>query len=343
MVACCVLLVAMPDAAVACRSVGDNAHIDINPLALKRLEAIGMDRDAVLAALAETSQPETSGCWSGATGNFDNQRVSVGIAQWNFGQDSLQPLLKRFRQKYPAAEFDAVLGQLMPAFGARVFSNDCLHVPINKDCDDFLLAHQTKAGVLEPAFKAELDALFESDPMTQIQADVFVGLVESVSSKLDELFPGDAKTPLRVKWALDMRVQQGSFPALANVERVRGKWLAATPDQRSQALASVFRWYDALCGSLDQQGVRWDCDYNNTGWCLMFKGGLITDEAADLLLITHLRSRVAAGDGGLYQALAFQRRAKIILGVGSVAGRTDHERRPGAAGPAIKCRIDGGG
>lgn len=33
-------------------------------------------------------------CFAGLSGNFDGQGISFGVCQWNFGQDSLQPLLR---------------------------------------------------------------------------------------------------------------------------------------------------------------------------------------------------------------------------------------------------------
>ena len=39
--------------------------------------------------------------------------------------------------------------------------------------------------------------------------------------------------------------------------------------------------------------------------------------------LTFLRSRTAIGNSGRWQALAFERRAKIVLGVGSVSGVRD--------------------
>lgn len=35
-------------------------------------------------------------CFAGLSGDFDGQGISFGVLQWNFGQGSLQPLLKRF-------------------------------------------------------------------------------------------------------------------------------------------------------------------------------------------------------------------------------------------------------
>ena len=51
--------------------------------------------------------------------------------------------------------------------------------------------------------------------------------------------------------------------------------------------------------------------------------GRIDDEQYELLAITFLRSRTATGNSGRWQALTFSRRAKIILGVGSVSGVRD--------------------
>jgi len=40
-------------------------------------------------------------CFAGLSGDFDGQGLSFGVAQWNFGQGSLQPLLKEALASYP--------------------------------------------------------------------------------------------------------------------------------------------------------------------------------------------------------------------------------------------------
>jgi hypothetical protein len=40
-------------------------------------------------------------CFAGVSGDFDGQGISFGVLQWNFGQGSLQPLLKRMFSEYP--------------------------------------------------------------------------------------------------------------------------------------------------------------------------------------------------------------------------------------------------
>ena len=40
-------------------------------------------------------------CFAGVSGDFDGQGISFGVLQWNFGQGSLQPLMKRMFTDYP--------------------------------------------------------------------------------------------------------------------------------------------------------------------------------------------------------------------------------------------------
>ena len=68
----------------------------VNPL----LTAPIGQRCLALTGTFETSAPPP-GCFSGLTGDFDKQGISFGALQWNFGQGSLQPLLKKFIANNP--------------------------------------------------------------------------------------------------------------------------------------------------------------------------------------------------------------------------------------------------
>jgi hypothetical protein len=82
-----------PPTAPECRRVGDVPALRIDPAAAARMAEIGLDRAGIFARMQETSIPETMGCWAMPVGNFDSQLVSVGMAQWNYGTGSLQPVL----------------------------------------------------------------------------------------------------------------------------------------------------------------------------------------------------------------------------------------------------------
>jgi hypothetical protein len=59
----------------------------------------------VYRCLALTGSFETGksipDCFSGLSGDFDGQGISFGVLQWNFGQKSLQPLLREMRDRHP--------------------------------------------------------------------------------------------------------------------------------------------------------------------------------------------------------------------------------------------------
>lgn len=312
-------LIPSEPASAACRQITMQEEVKISEDALKDLAPLGLGQAEIMHIIRATALPEASGCWSSATGNFDKELVSVGAAQWNFGQQTLQKLLLAFRTKF-GAEFPDQLATLMPNYGKLVFSAGCLKRSVTAECKEKILALQSSGGKLDKGFAEELNALFESDVMIQIQTDEFVRLITSVKSGLTELF-GDKITPRQVKWAIDTRVQQGTSPkANENVQRIRKRLNVCDRAQQLAKVASIITWYEGLASSIDQDGVRWDWEWNVKKWRDLLAKSAISGEQIDLLHLSFLRSRTAEKFSGLYQALTFQRRARIILDVGSVAG-----------------------
>lgn len=304
----------------SCRKVTAEDTAIIDASALRSLGKIGLDRKKIFEALVDVAVPETGGCWGGATGNFDEQIVSAGTLQWNYGQKSLQPILKRYRAQFNSeAEFRARVAKLMPTFSKLVFSEGCLRSPITDDCRTSMLAQQA-GGSLSPSFKEEFDNLMESDSMIQVQVDRFVALLQSVEDDLLRLFPGETPSPRRIKWAIDTKVQQGGFPGDADVKRARDNWSGLDDQRRRESLVALVMWYQALTNSIDQGGIRLDWKKNVDAWKKKISDSGVSSEQADLLNLSFLRSRTAQGQSGRWQALTFQRRARIILSVGCVGG-----------------------
>jgi hypothetical protein len=308
--------------------------IAIDRRELKQLQSMRMTSEKIFDAMKFVSIPETNGCWSGASGNFDNQIISIGILQWNYGKNSLQPLLLSYRNGFRSASiFDQEIRKLMPAYGKLIFSRGCLryrpeeHSPesdITDECRTSILALQHN-NTLNAAFKQELDALFESDAMIQVQADKFIALLESVQDDLDRIFPErlfpiDHLTDRRIKWAIDTKVQQGYFPGDVDIKRVREIWSKLSRQEKRAKLRSLLLWYEGLSNSADQGGVRLDWNWNVDKWRKLLDSNGWDEEQADLLNLTFLRSRIAGTQSGYWQANAFQRRATIIFGVGSIGG-----------------------
>lgn len=319
LIASLLVFIAIPAQAENCRKVAPIATVQIDRHAAQDLAVIGVGRNEIFEAIKETSIPETGGCWASASGNFDGMLVSVGIAQWNYGSGSLQKLLKTYKAKY-GAQFQSHIRRLMPEYGSLIFSEGCLRSKITAECNDKLLALQAPNGKLIDTLEREVDALFESDAMIQIQTDEYVRLLTSVKSNLQEMFPGQTPTKRQIKWAVDTRVQQGRFPAASDIARVRTRLRSMNSGEMKAKLLSLVLWYEGLCTSADQGGVRLDCEWNVQKWRKCIETGKVDAEQADLLYLSHLNGRVSKNLGGLWQALTFQRRAKIILGVGSVGG-----------------------
>jgi hypothetical protein len=323
--------------ALTCRKVGDSPSrtgagqfIRIDPGAAEQLAQIGLDRAAIFERMAETSIPETMGCWAMPVGNFDGQLISVGMSQWNYGTGSLQPVLEQWRDGFGSRRrFRKALVALAPTYGTLLFSRDCRAVPVREPCRAGILAAHDSEGRLNPALAAELTAIFESDSMLQVQTDTYVRLLLFVRSELLRVFPSGPMTMRKVRWAIDTIVQQGRFPADEDIARLRRRLEAMPPEERWPRLRAIFAWYEAISQTIDQDGIGRDYAWNLEQWRCLIDRGQIDPEQYELLHLTFLRSRTAVGNSGRWQALTFSRRGKIILGVGSVSGVRDGGCMPG--------------
>jgi len=289
------LLATLPAAAQdrpPCREVADPPHIQIDPQAAAQLAQIGLDRTAIFARMRETSIPETMGCWAMPVGNFDSMLISVGMLQWNYGTGSLQPVLTAWRESFNSRRrFKRTLKELAPTYGKLLFSKDCLKTPVRQKCRDGILAAHGEDGKLNATAIAELTAIFDHDAMLQVQTDTYVALLLEVRAELYRLWPTGPITARKVKWAIDTRVQQKTLPGDEDAARLRRKLANVPSGERAAKLKAMLAWYQGLSEAVDQDGVSRDYAWNVAQWTC--------------------------------QALTFSRRAKIILGVGSVSGVRD--------------------
>lgn len=313
-----VFLLISDQTASACREVGPIDKIAIDEKALARLQKSNITRTKLFEAVKQVSETETSGCWGGATGDFDDQLVSVGALQWNYGQESLPPKLRTLRSRL-GDTFDTTIKALMPTHGKLIFSPGCLQDQITSDCRSAIVALMN-GDDLPATLATEFNALFESDDMIQIQMDSFVALVETVQDDLTRLFPGKSPGPRMIQWAIDSKVQMKKpFPGDATIRRSNKHWATLdTAEKKKVALLALVDWYSGSSYSVDQGGTKFDRACNVKYWRQRIASG-VSDEQAQLLNLSYLASRQASGREGFWQALTFQRHARIILGVGSVA------------------------
>lgn len=308
-----------------CLKVEDDPQIVVSDATLQSLAQISYVREQIFEALKRTSQFETLGCWAAPVGNFDAQTLSVGVLQWNYGQNSLQDLMTRYKSSFATPEeFTTEIKTIMPLYGEAVFADDCLIAPFVQTCKDKLLAAQPE-NKLNPDIQKEYETLFNSLRMRQIQTDKFSEFLIDMAPKLNLLF-GVAPTPTQVEWGMDLAIQQGyvkygdnqfAFINPDDVKNVRKLYETLSPAQKKFRSMSIIRWYSGLCGAVYQGVNDATCNYNIKNWCAVVNKGL-TDEQFDLLNLTFVRSRIAQGQSGRWQANAFSRRTKLVLNTGKV-------------------------
>jgi hypothetical protein len=97
-----------------------SANIPVSPIALQSLS---------YRCLALTGTFETGvgfpDCFCGISGDFDHQGISFGVMQWNFGQGSLQPLLRDMISRHATIVKDI--------FGEHF---DALNIALNQGSED---------------------------------------------------------------------------------------------------------------------------------------------------------------------------------------------------------------
>lgn len=331
-----------------CDPIIDDPAIIINEAQLASLSEISFTRTDLFAALQATAEFETNGCWAAPVGNFDAQTLSVGVLQWNYGQNSLQALMTRYRQAFDSPDaFGAGVSALMPQFGGLAFSEACLATPFDMSCKERLLAAHDGAGKLGPVIEAEYSALFNSTAMRQVQTDTFVAFLDAMKPNLRLIF-GPTPTRLQTRWGIDLAIQQGyvkfsdptsgleqsAYLNPTDVASIRRIASALTLRQRRNAMMSGLRWYSGLCGGIYQGVVAEQCNYNIKHWCAVVVRD-VSDEQFDLFTLTFVRSRIATGQSGRWQANAFARRTKIVLGTGQVGPRK--LGLPTGVGPTRQC------
>ncbi len=112
------------------------------------------------AVLAITGDFETDGDpWTAVSDDFDGMGISCGPLQWNIGQNSLQPVVRRAGR--PA------VGQAMPMFGAEFWTACTGSIPAGLA----IVRGWQASGTFHPIALAELRRFLASPPMHQAMMD----------------------------------------------------------------------------------------------------------------------------------------------------------------------------
>ena len=143
-------------------------------------------------------------CFAGLSGDFDGQGISFGVLQWNFGQDSLQKLLKSTIKDYPKT--------IRRVFGANY---DVLVEALKSDKDDLMsfalsIQHPVKHYLYEP-WRGMFKSLGRTQEYQNIQVRYAAGLYREA---LKLCITYNLWSERSVALMFDIKVQNGSISRL---------------------------------------------------------------------------------------------------------------------------------
>lgn len=248
-------------------------------------------------ALSITGGFETAGDPFAATaGDFDGQGISCGVLQWNIGQGSLQPLVKKAGEA-------AVMAH-MPSRGGEFWNAMNMAIP---EALAALRSWQSKS-VLSREAARELAAFLSCPEMREQQIAAAAHIAElAYRDALAWTQQGGARAPNKKEfcWFFDLIVQNGGLKGLrfADVRNLIAHFGKTRID-------------DAICDWLKlreehQFGYR-DCRRNAGEWLNKVAGADL-----DLFALSYLRALKSAFAS---QGLVLNRKATIATGYGWVNG-----------------------
>lgn len=140
------------------------------------------------------------GCFAGISGDFDGQGLSFGVCQWNFGQGSLQPLLKSMIERHEDA-VRAIFQDHYDVLAAALGSPE-------DELMDFARSIQDPRHNVNEPWCGMLKSLGRTDEFEQIQVQAAGALLES-ARELCEQYGLHSQRALALMF--DIKVQNGSM------------------------------------------------------------------------------------------------------------------------------------
>lgn len=157
-------------------------------------------RCLALTGTFETGTPPPA-CFSGLSGDFDGQGISLGCLQWNFGQESLQPLLSKMFEQHEEVMVD-------------VFSehqeelHDVLNKPWNKQMNWTRSIQNRNRSVLDEPWRGMFKSLGRIEAFQKLQVETARGLFEQAVELAEEY---GLHSERAIALMFDIKVQNGSI------------------------------------------------------------------------------------------------------------------------------------
>lgn len=241
-----------------------NEKLDKGPLLKEALNY----KCLALTGSIETGQlmPE---CFSALSGNFDGQGISYGALQWNFGQESLQPLLKEMYEQCPTAMIDVFHEHLPRLISSLERKDVALAFASN-------IQHPVKHYVFEP-WKGMFKALGRLPKFQQIEVAYAKNLFEKALAMCADYSLWSERA---VALMFDICVQNGSIS-----NATKSKILASYKDLKDitdRDLLEVKRMEIIINHRLEKVSARWVEDVKNRKCMIAIGKGIVHGLSYDL-------------------------------------------------------------
>ncbi len=167
-------------------------------------------RCLALTGSFETGRPVPD-CFAGISGDFDGQGMSFGVLQWNFGQNSLQPLLNDMINEHQEVV-------------KEIFHNyfDVLVDALNSDKEDLMtfirsIQHPVRHYIYEP-WRGMFKSLGRTEEFQEIQVRYAERLFNAALSLCNEY---ELWSERAVALMFDIKVQNGSISRVVKRQIIR--------------------------------------------------------------------------------------------------------------------------
>jgi hypothetical protein len=222
-------------------------------------------------------------CFAGLSGDFDGQGISFGVCQWNFGQGSLQPLLKRMCSDYPEtlrSIFHDNLDQLTAALNAPKVDQ----MGFARSIQD------SNRKIVNEPWRGMFKALGRTDEFQRIEVDAANTLFKAARQMCADYGLWSERA---VALMFDIKVQNGSINN--SVKAIIDKDFQALPAGLTDEEREIEKLRIVANRRAEAANPKWVEDVRQRKLCIATGGGAVHGISYDLAEQFGIGLRRAAG------------------------------------------------
>jgi len=202
-------------------------------------------------------------CFAGLNGDFDGQGMSFGVLQWNFGQDSLQPLLRDMINRH---------SDVMQSIFHENY--EILLEALNSDKEEIMsfvrsIQHPVKHYIYEP-WRGMFKSLGRTEEFQGLQLKYANGLYKSALKLCSEYGLWSERA---VALMFDIKVQNGSISSLVKTRILND--FKNLPVDLSEEEMEVYKMRIVANRRAEAANPRWVEDVRARKLCCANGGGIV--------------------------------------------------------------------